>query len=396
MRRDLTLVISWFPTAMPTGPAIGDPERMMWGNFADVFWWRREGGKDGPAFIPARFQLEPDGKHVRRLGANLIARTLVVLDCETNKQTGEVPPSFDAALARVRGTGWATILHTSHSHTASAPRYRIGLQLSEEIDYELPAVEVVASRLGLAGVIDQSKCPPASLFYLPSCKAGELDCHQTVTLDGVAIDAAWLREAAGKLLAERQAEQDRIAAAARAAAEEGRQARIVAGFDPDDSLIEKVRSHLPDLEQILLAHHYDKRRTKFRHPNSTSGAFGADIKTFAGIERTYSHNANDPLHRDNLPAWCGGVTALDAFDATVILDFSGDRKRALRELAERFGLSKPQARKAIAKLIFRLIRQRATQQRIETAALAEGNRLGLSAAEVIEVAQWVASRREAA
>ena len=48
----LPLTISWFPTASPTGPAIGDPERMTWGAFCGVFWWRREGEKDGPNFVP--------------------------------------------------------------------------------------------------------------------------------------------------------------------------------------------------------------------------------------------------------------------------------------------------------------------------------------------------------
>ena len=56
---------------------------------AGVFWWRREGEKDGPNFVPPRFTLEPDGRHVRRLKRNLIARTAVALDCETNKKTGE-------------------------------------------------------------------------------------------------------------------------------------------------------------------------------------------------------------------------------------------------------------------------------------------------------------------
>ena len=64
-------------------------------------------------------------------------------------------------------------------------------------------------------------------------------------------------------------EQDRIAAVAREEAEEPRQARIAAGLDPDDSLIE-IRAYL-DLAQILLSHGYAKRGAKYRHPNSTSG-----------------------------------------------------------------------------------------------------------------------------
>jgi hypothetical protein len=46
-------------------------------------------------------------------------------------------------------------------------------------------------------------------------------------------------------------------------------------------------------------------------------------------------------------------------------------------------------RKAVAGLLFRLIRQQANQQEIEAAAYAEGERQGLSKAEVIRVALWV-------
>lgn len=83
---------------------------------------------------------------------------------------------------------------------------------------------------------------------------------------------------------------------------------------------------------------------------------------------------------------------MDAIDATIVLDFGGDRIRALRELAEQFGLNKPAERRAMAALLFRMIRRQATQEEIETAAFAEGARLGLSNAEVCHVANWVATQ----
>ncbi len=151
---DTILTICWFPTGMPDGPSIGDPERTNWSNFVDVFWWRREGDKDGPNFIPARFVLEPDGRHVRRLKRNLLARTAVALDCETNKTTGEIPPPLKEAAARVQDRDWAAIIYTSHNHRSEAPRYRIVLPLSEEINHSLPAPEIVGASLGLVGVLD--------------------------------------------------------------------------------------------------------------------------------------------------------------------------------------------------------------------------------------------------
>jgi hypothetical protein len=396
---NLPLTISWFPTAFAEGPAIGDPEHTTWMNFAGVFWWRREGEKDGPNFVPARFCLEADGRHVRRLKRNLLARTAVALDIEFNKDTGEVPPPFDGALDRIKAAGFAAVIYTSHSHRPEAPRYRIVLALSEEIAPDLPAVEVMADALGLAGVLDCSKLHAASLFYLPSMPDGaDPDIHQAVVIDGAPIDAAWMRETAGAVLAERGAAAARQAEAAHKKAAARREAKIAAGFDPDDSLIEKLRTNF-DLAHVLFSHGYDKSGTKFRHANSTSGSFGADIKTFGGIERVFSHNGTDPLHAANLPGWCGGVTALDAVDATIILDFGGDRRKGLAALAERFGLTKREEQKTLAALLFRLIRHQASQDEIERQAYAEGERIGLSRAEVVRVAKWVATHmtvREAA
>ena len=395
----IPLVVSWFPTAMPTGPAIGDPELMTWGAFCGVFWWRRAGEKNGPCFAAATFTLEPDGRHVRRLKRNLLARTSVALGCERNRETGEVPPSFTAAVERISKAGLAAVGYTSHNHQPITPRYRIVLPLSTEIAADLPAPEVIADRLDLLGVLDTSKVGASSLFYLPSAADGCMDHHETVVIEGSPIDATWMRECAGALLAERQAEADRIAAEANAEAAARREAKLVAGFDPYDSLIEKLRSRF-DLGDVLRFHGYDKSGTKYRHPNSSSGSYGADIKVFGGIERVFSHNATDPLHAGNLPGWCAGITALDAFDVVTILDFGGDRQKAMTELAQRFNLTKVEERKAVARLLFRMISHQASQQDIEAAALAEGRRLGLSREEVCQVAIWVASQstmiREAA
>jgi hypothetical protein len=399
----LQIHVAWFEVAQVSGrPAIGTCEDISWPDFVSVVCdHRRIGDKDGPGFVPARFNTEqPGGRHVRRLARNAIARTAVALDCEPSKKTGELPPMPAEVAERLQRKGWAGVVYTSHSHVrGSNIRYRVVVPLSEEIEPDLPACEVVASQLNLEGVLDTSKVGPAAFFYLPSCGDEEaLGQHEALICHGQPIDAGWMRDSAGAVLAQRQAEQERLAAEAHAEAAARREAKLAAGIDPDDSLIEKIRGRL-DLDSALLGHGYDKQAGKYRHPNSSSGQFGADIKTFSGIERVYSHNATDPLHRDNLPQWCT-VTAIDAFDVTAILDFSGDRTRALRELAQRFGLSKDAERRAIAKLIFRMIRQQAPQEAIEASAFAEGLRLGLSRDEVCRVAIWVASQscavREAA
>jgi hypothetical protein len=383
----LRLTVAWFETGMPKGPALGNPQTIAWHEFASIFEWRREGEKDGCCFVPARFKLDADGRQVRRLGVNVLARTAIALDVETNKKTGEIPPTLDTAIRRIEALGLAGFGYNSHSHRKGGDRYRLVLPLDREVAPDLPVVEILAERLGLLGVIDISKRNPASLFYLPS-RPHDIDEHETICCRGGPVEAAWLETIGGKLLADRQAEADRIAAVAHAEAAARLEARIAAGFDPDDSLIEKLRSRF-DLDSILRSHDYDRAGTKYRHPNSESGSFGADIKVLGGIERVYSHNAGDPLHHSNLPAWCGGVTAVDAFDVVVILDFGGDRDRAMRDLAKRFNLSKTAARKAVAARIWKLLRQHAPQEAIEAAAFAEGLRQGLTREDVISVAVWV-------
>jgi hypothetical protein len=384
----LPLTVAWFETATPDGPAYGDPETTTWGNIVGIIAGsRREGDKDGCNVVPSRFRLEPGGRRVRRKLDRVEARAAVALDVETNAKTGEVPPLPTVTACRLQALGMAGIVYTSHSHHPEHDiRYRVALPLEAEVPPDLPAPQIVGDRLGLAGVLDRSKFNAASLFYLPSCPYGALDLHQTIVIPGAPI-GEWLLDAA----AVRKAEEDRIAAEASQAAADRLAAKIAAGFNPSDSLIEKIRSRY-NLADVLTAHGYDRTKAgAFRHPASQSGCFGASIKTFGGIDRVYSHNAGDPLHHSNLPSWCT-VRAVDVFDAVVILDFGGDRDRALRELAERFNLSKAPARKAVAATIYRRVRQRADQEAIESAAYTSGYLNGLSRAEVIAVAKWVASQ----
>lgn len=388
---DTLLHISWFDAAVEVeGPAYGDAENIRWDNMTSVLQNRREGEKDGPNFVPARFvpQKHRGYVRVRRLKANLKARTAVALDIEANKVTGEVPPGLKTVAERLRASRMSAVLYTSHSHTPHDTRFRVVLPLSEEIAHDLPAPEIIADALGLAGVLDRSKIGASSLFYLPSCALGAESFHRTLVVNGHPLDAAVVKKVAGELLAERAAAKERQAAEARAAAEARRQAKLAAGFDPNNSLIEKLRP-LYDLEQVLLAHNYDKAGSKYRHPDSSSGSYGADIKSFGGIQRVYSHNATDPLHPNNLPAWTDGVTALDVIDVVIILEFGGDRQKALHELAKRHELDKSEERKAVARLIFGMRRLNASQVAIEAAAYAEGKYRGLPPNDVERVASWV-------
>lgn len=411
---DLPLTVSTFARGKEDGPAYGRHWHTTWGEFSATLQRRREGEKDGPCFAGATFTeqpvgssdvaalpdggfyVEPDGdpdlEKIRRLKANVTARTVIALDIETNKKTGELPPPLPETIGLAQGRGWACVGYTSHNHQPDRDtRYRLILPITTALEGDPPAPKVVADRLGLLGVLDTSKIGAGSLFYFPSAPPGRMDQHQAITVDGAPLDASGLLQASDRLQATRAAEAEQKAAAAHAEAAARRADRLAAGVDPDDSLIEKLRPRF-GLTEVLEAHGYDRAGTKFRHPNSSSGMHGADIKLLGGIERVFSHNASDPLHADNLPEWCGTVTALDVVDVVAILDFGGDRRRALRELAAKHGLNKAAERKEVARLMFRLIRRCAAQATIEAAAYAEGARLGLSRQEVIHVAKWVADQ----
>ncbi len=371
---DISLVAAWFPCAIaPAGqPAFGAMQHTTWANFADCFWYRREGQKDGPAVALARFRPEPDSRHVRRKKDRVLARTAIALDCEPNKATGEIPPPIDVAAEGCRQQGWAGLLYASHSHTPAAPRYRIILPLAAEVQADLPAVEMVAERRGLAGVLDRSKVGASAVFYLPSMPFGaDETLYITLTINGGPVSAEWITTTGMTILTAHEAEAQGVAAAAHTEAARRRAEKIAAGFNPDDSLIEKLRSRF-DLADVLAAHGYAREGQNWRHPNSSSGCFGANIKTFGGIERIFSHNASDPLHASNLPAWCGGVTAIDTFDTVAILDFGGDRSKAMADLADRFRLTKVPERKALAGFLFRLIRRGDTQAAIEVGDVRRG------------------------
>ena len=336
---NIPLTVSRFDTAIAaTGPAYGTTERTTWRTFTDQLQQRRQGDKDGPNFVPARFRPEPSGA-VRRLKENLLARTAIALDIETSKLTGEVPPSVAEAAARIEARGLAAALYSSHSHTAKQPRYRIVVPLSGEIAAHLPAVEVVADMLGLAGVVDQSKVGAASVFYLPSSEPGELAQHETAVIEGKPIDAAWMAKQAGAILEAQEADRERERAEAMEAAARRREDRIRQGFDPNTSLIEQIRSCL-DLRGELLSHGYKPAgEGRYLYPKSETGVPGVYTMTGRdGVERVFSYHSADPLAAGNLPSWCR-VKAVDVVDVLVILDHGGDLTAGLRTLAKRLEIA---------------------------------------------------------
>lgn len=149
-----------------TRDRLGVPVAVTWDALCARLARHEEGAKDGPAMACAVFRPgQPRGN------ASVVARTLVALDIESNKTTGEVPPSFDATLAYLAAKRVRAALWTTHSHTPAMPRYRVLMPLARPLDYD-PAVDpwlaaAASAQLRLFGVSDPSKFGAASLFFLP-------------------------------------------------------------------------------------------------------------------------------------------------------------------------------------------------------------------------------------
>ena len=135
-----------------------------------------EGTKDGPALACATFDYvragtRPDGKRYGRGNASLVARTMVALDIEEHRVTGEVPIPVEAMADYLAARGIRSAIWTTHSHTPDLPRYRVLLPLEAPLTYS-PETDpylsgAVAAELRVAGVSDASKYGAASLFFLP-------------------------------------------------------------------------------------------------------------------------------------------------------------------------------------------------------------------------------------
>lgn len=189
----------------------GTPVVASWDRLAARCARHLIGNKDGPALAVATFN-GPRGN------ASLVERSMVALDIEASRTTGEVPIDPVAmagflAARRVRAVIWST-----YSHTPAEPRYRVLLPLSRPLPYR-PDVDpflsaAAALQLRCHGVSDPSKFGAASLFYLPRHVQGHEHFSQIIAGDDT--DADMLLTMA-TTLAERVAQTEAEVAARRRA-----------------------------------------------------------------------------------------------------------------------------------------------------------------------------------
>jgi len=322
MNSDSTVEITVFTSVKDN---TGSVARTVWPTFVDRTTNHRVGPKATKLIAGALFC----GTRAQK---NVLSRTCYLLDIETNKATGEVPPDADQVRAEMQKRGWAGVIYSTHSHTQEAPRYRVALPPETAIDINQDQAALaedgiralgLAAALGLGGVVDGTKLGAESMFYLPT-HAPDAP-HFGVAIEGRAITAAELAEAlaAGKQL---RADNDQY----QAAAQEQRPPR-------SDSVIAAYNASATVAE--LLERHGYKRRPRstvdWRSQYQTSeGTFATRVIDARWVTLSASDIAAGLGRRS-----ASGVAASgDAFDLYCHYEHSGDQRAAIKAAAKLLGL----------------------------------------------------------
>lgn len=228
--------------------------------------------------------------------------------------------SFDGALQVSFVRDYTNFLYTTSSHTPENPRSRavfIFDQVVTDKAYYAKIKKAIVWHLGR--VIDRSCKDVARVFY------GSKDC-EVLLLNNVLPLAV-----VDQLIAEYEAEEARIAAAAQAERAQKAAARAASGrTDNDDVIGEYNRTH--PLTDLLIAHgyhliHEGATVDKLSRPDKPSSKGVIVWKDSAEGDTCYIHSSNDRLFND-------AGHAQDAFDVFCKLNHGGDFGRAF-EAAKR-------------------------------------------------------------
>lgn len=282
-----------------------------------------EGTKDGLALTCATFE-GPRGNNT------LIARSLIALDVETNKDTGEVPPPPDTFPDLLRAKRLTAAIWSTHSHTPEEPRWRAILPLSAPIqlasDPEALALDpfltaTVAAQLGVVDVCDRSKFGAASLMFLPRHPAG--GTFYTSNTPGDPIDSA-------DLLAVAQMVSEKVSA------DEAKVAAMRRRLELPPEIVEAIDAYneANPLPECLTRYGYQRQRNRWKSPHQHG--IGATTLLPDGITWvSFSESDADagvgsrPSKRTSQAA-CWG-TAFDLFKA---YECGGNFREALRRAKE--------------------------------------------------------------
>jgi hypothetical protein len=208
-------------------------------------------------------------------------------------------------------------IYTTSSATPDNQKCRVLIPLLQPLDFETWTIcqEILNDILIKNGITpDKVNVRAGQLCYLPnksefyeslSNRTGEvLDAKKAFTVE---IDKKKL----AIVKVEKEIEEKRLA-------DEKRKSKPKSGEDLIGAF-----NHQYEVGEILIQARYEQKGNTYRHPESTSGSYGATVKD----ERVHSLNENDPLYSD-------GKGSHDAFSAFTVLLHQGDGKKAIKDAGD--------------------------------------------------------------
>ena len=304
---------------------VGTVQRVAWERIVSKLTQHEVGERDGSLFCGAEF-------HGSRERANVYARHLYILDIETSKRTGEVPPELEAVRQALMMLGWAAVIYSTWNHEPEAPRYRVVLLPAKAIVFagNVEAIEAdaavtlgLAAMLGLDGVTDTTKLCAESMFYFP--RHGEGREWFAEHIDGRALEADDLLTAAqrGRQLLEDETTYEDAAKPQTVA----RPDSVIAAYNAANSV-----------SALLEQYGYSRKprsTVDWRSQYQTSESYATRV-----FDDSRFVTLSDSDIQAGIGRRAGGRNAAsgDAFDLFCHYEHKGDQKAAIKAAASALGL----------------------------------------------------------
>ena len=303
----------------------GKVQRLGWQRIVDRLTQHEVGTRDGTLFCGAEFS----GKRQR---ANVRTRHIYILDIETSKQTGEVPPDVAEVRAAIERRHWAAVIYSTWNHAPGAPRYRVVLlpETPVQFDGDTAAIEAdadttlgLAEAIGLGGVVDRTKLCAESMFFLPRHPDGAE--YFALKIDGDPLGGDELRDARedGRQLRDDEAAYTE-AASARVPERPG---SVIAAYNAAHSV-----------SKLLEQYGYQRKPRSlvdWRSPYQQSESFATRVYD---DRRFVTLSASDISAGVGRATRAGAAAAGDAFDLFTRHEHKGDQKAAMRAAVKALGL----------------------------------------------------------
>lgn len=221
--------------------------------------------------------------------------------------------TIDSALKSLKLTSY--IIHTTSSHTPDNRRYRVYIELSEEISFT--DWTLLQTYLGYIFSADCCSSRPQQVMFLP-LNTEHYDYKIVIGESLLARSCSWYKLAVEFTKAQ---EEKHKAAGTKKAADKAKERPTVG---TQISIIDLFNTSY-SWELLLTSSGYTQQGKAWLPPESTSKAAGAYVlNSNDGRERYYSHHASDP---------CAIGTTIDKFDFICIRKYDGNISNAVKEIS---------------------------------------------------------------